>query len=450
MFGQAVLLGIVFLVALAASLLPIIRSPVTLRNGFGPFGDSYLYHAIAYNLYEGHGFSGTDDGRALGLPHPDAPLEYQPAVARGPVYPVFLCAVYTLFGSREAMGSVDTWHVNWDRVRIVQCVLQAIACLFVFGIARTMGAPLWPAWTAALIQAVCFYNIYYTRMLLSESVTTFVVTAFILCGVRALKTRQTRWWLAAGALLGVTILARAEYSLFVPVLAAYVLMTHRPRTWAGVREVAWLVATVVCVVAPWTLRNYRVTHQFVPVSVGGLGPCLYTGTFESKNTWKDWGVYADEVFYRPGEAERFRALSAAFDERFMKGSIDVQPLDRAFTRMALERIRDRPLACVANWVAKAPRLWYQDYIPMYLEREASGRWFLIYFVFAVLAFGLCSKEERMLIGFVALLFVYMNGVFLPLHVEPRFGVALMPGIIALTGIGLGRVATAALRRVRRA
>jgi hypothetical protein len=39
-----------------------------------------------------------------------------------------------------------------------------------------------------------------------------------------------------------------------------------------------------------------------------------------------------------------------------------------------------------------------------------------------------------------LLFGYLNVVFLPLHVEPRFGVALMPGIAALAGVGLARAA----------
>ena len=52
--------------------------------------------------------------------------------------------------------------------------------------------------------------------------------------------------------------------------------------------------------------------------------------------------------------------------------------------------------------------------------------------------GLRLKEERVLMGLVGLLFLYLNLIFLPLHIEPRFGVALMPGIIALTGIGLGK------------
>ena len=436
-FARTMLVTMVFLIALAVNFYPILRSPVRIRHGYGYFGDSYLYLKLAYNLYEGHGFSGTDDGGALGLPHPERPPTYEPSVTRGPVYPVFLCVVYKVFGSREAMASRDTWHVNWDRVRVVQCVLNAVTCLLVFWIARVIRPEsFWAALTAALIYAFCFYNVFYTRALLSESVTTFILTGFVLLGVLALKTNRVSWWLASGALFGVTMLSRAEYILFPLVFGGYIVWVYRDRGWLGIRNAILFVVAALCIVAPWTIRNYCASRRLVPVSVGVLGPCLYGGTFESEKNWKGWGVYSDEVFYLPQEKERFNALYASYDQDLMKGSMNVRDDDAAFTQLALERIRSRPLECLANWFAKAPRLWYQNYIPMYEEREAAGYWFIFYFVFALLAFGLNGNQERVLMGLVGLLFIYLNLIFLPLHIEPRFGVALMPGIIALTGIGL--------------
>jgi 4-amino-4-deoxy-L-arabinose transferase-like glycosyltransferase len=436
---EAILLAVVFLMALAASLYPIIHSPVRIRHGFGPFGDSYLYHTLAYNLYEGHGFSGTDDGRALGLPHKDNPLAYEPSVTRGPVYPFFLCAVYKVFGNREAMASVDTWHLNWDRVRIVQCVLNAVTCLLVFWIARVIRPESFlAAFTAALIYAFCFYNIFYARALLSESVTTFILTGFILLGVLALKTNKALWWLAAGVLFGVTVLSRAEYIPFLLAFGGYIFWVNRGRVWIGVRNAALFTGAAICTVAPWTIRNYCVSRHLVFVSTGGIGYGLYFGTFESEMTWKGWGVFPDEVFFLPREKERFNALYTSYDQNMMKGSMNVREDDAAFIQLALERIRSRPLDCLSNWLTKAPRLWYQNYIQMYVEREASGNWFVSYSVFALLAFWSSTKEERILMGLIGLLFVYLNLIFLPVHIEPRYGVALMPGIIALTGIGLGK------------
>jgi len=206
----------------------------------------------------------------------------------------------------------------------------------------------------------------------------------------------------------------------------------------GVRNAALFGGAAICVVAPWTIRNYHVSRRLVPVAAGGLGRVLYDGTFESGGTWETSGVYGDEVFYLPREKERFGALNAAFLKNWQNGSIRVQQVDEAFAQMAIERIQTRPLACLGNWLAKMPRLWYQDYIPVYLEREASGTWFVFYFTFALVAFGLSVKEERVLMGLVGLLFLYLTLIFLPLRFEPRYGVALMPGIVALTGVGLGK------------
>ena len=36
-------------------------------------------------------------------------------------------------------------------------------------------------------------------------------------------------------------------------------------------------------------------------------------------------------------------------------------------------------------------------------------------------------------------FIYINFIFLPLHIEPRYGVPLMPGIISLASIGIWKV-----------
>ena len=56
-------------------------------------------------------------------------------------------------------------------------------------------------------------------------------------------------------------------------------------------------------------------------------------------------------------------------------------------------------------------------------------------MYAVAAAG----KDRRLMWPVILLFVYLNLIFMPLSIEPRYGVALMPGIISLAGIGLYKV-----------
>ena len=439
-FARAVCVAIVFAVGLGASVYPVLRSPEQIRNGIGPFGDSYLYLTMGYNLYAGHGLSGTDDGGGFGEPSGARVVAYAPSVMRGPVYPFFIRIVYEWFGRREAMTSANDWHINWDRVRIAQCVLHAVTCLLVFLIAKNLWPEMfWPAWLAGLLQALGVYSLYYTRALLSESVTTLLVTLSILLTVLALRARRLPWWIAAGAVLGVTALTRPEFAPVPLVLAAYAVFASRERVRLTLRNAGALIAAAIVVVAPWTIRNYRVSGRMILVADSGLGRTLYFGTFEAPQTWREWQDMPDSLFFLPREKERLATLLPQYYRAVQQGGPTMLAVDAEFTRMALNRIRAQPLACARYWIMKIPRLWFQYYVPMYLESEASGAWFVAYFMFALLGFAFAAREQRVLMGVVGVLFAYVNLIFLPLYLEPRYGVALMPGILALAGIGLAKL-----------
>jgi hypothetical protein len=64
-----------------------------------------------------------------------------------------------------------------------------------------------------------------------------------------------------GVLLGLTILTRGEAVLLVPLLL--VSIVRRPR---GGRAALIACCAAVIVIAPWTVRNWTVFHQFVPIS----------------------------------------------------------------------------------------------------------------------------------------------------------------------------------------
>jgi hypothetical protein len=120
--------------------------------------------------------------------------------------------------------------------------------------------------------------------------------------------------------------------------------------------------------------------------------------------------------------------------------------DKKFMEMAIDRIIKDPVKCFKNWLTKIPRLWYQFYIQMYIYKEPSGNYFIFYFLFALYALFRGNKEERILMLPTLLLFIYLTIIFLPLHIEPRYGVALMPAIICLTAIGLWKVTCDILHR----
>jgi hypothetical protein len=123
---------IALLLGFTLRLLPVIEGD-PYRKGFGAFGDSYLYHVIAYNLIRGQGFSGNPAPGVFGKDKWDGkPIEARPVIMRAPLYPAFIATVYTLFGSSKAMESRDTWPVNWDRLRVVQIILDSLVVVLLF------------------------------------------------------------------------------------------------------------------------------------------------------------------------------------------------------------------------------------------------------------------------------------------------------------------------------
>jgi Dolichyl-phosphate-mannose-protein mannosyltransferase len=248
-----------------AALAAILALGLGLRLAYAAEGRDYqppdarVYARIAENLYRDGDFSAR--GSELGPIH-------QPASAYSPGLPLLLAGVYGLTGG-----------VHLELARIVLAVVGALAVLLTYLIGRRLGGP-----AAGLVggAAIAVYPalLEYQGLLLTEPAAATLLAAAVLAFLRALDERGFGFWLAAGALLGLLALVRAEYLAVALLLPALGLA----RRWSasGLRT-AWaapltmLVATAL-VLGPWTIRNALVLDRFVPVSTGG-GKALYIGTY---------------------------------------------------------------------------------------------------------------------------------------------------------------------------
>jgi hypothetical protein len=478
-FVSAISLVAIFSLALFLRLYPVLVYPEQVRHGLGPFGDSHLYHRLAYNLYQGNGFSGSDDGSAYGLARTKEKMYYEPAITRGPVYPFFIASVYRLFGNERFMKNPLTWHFLWDRVRITQCVLDALVCLMIFFIVRIVySGSVWPAYISALLYSVNGYTSFYTRALLSESLTIFMITLTTLFFLCALRYKKAFWYGASGMCCGLTALVRPEYIVYGSVLIGYVFFfsLHRKVYKWGLlsyprqrllfpsetsrrgrrksprhrRKAIFLGVSIkkschnvllfllggIIIITPWALRNYHIFKRPIVIASSGLGYNLFVGTYETKDNWKGWGIFPKEIFSSDREREELNQIFKAYDTAMKQGSIKMLRFDAMFFRKALVRIQENTTDCFKTWIRKIPRLWYQDYIAMYQYKEPSGSFFVFYMLCACVAFILSNQTERMLFVPLVLVALYVNVLYLPLHVEPRYGLPALPGIIALAGIGV--------------
>src|SRR5260370_22722846 len=160
--------------------------------------DGGVYSQIARNLLEQHVYS-----------HATEP-PYDPSFIRLPGYPLFLAAIYAVFG-----------HNNNSAVRVVQALIDTATCLLIALVAfhwapdkRKRAASI----AALALAAVCPFTTIYVSTILTEVPTNFLAVAMCLAATLAFRASNRKsslsMWAAAGLIAGSAVLFRPDSGLF--------------------------------------------------------------------------------------------------------------------------------------------------------------------------------------------------------------------------------------------
>jgi hypothetical protein len=405
-------------------------------EGRAPVYDAVAYERIAANLERGEGFD-------LGANATQSTSNYSPGL------PLLGGVLYELSGG-----------VNERFARLILALIGSVAVLFTYLIGRRLSGP-----TAGLIGAVAV-AIYpalleYQGMLMGEPLATTLLAGAILAMLWAAE-RARRWsWLAPGLLLGALALIRPEY-LGVSVLLAVVVLAWNRTEWRmGAANATILLAGLILVVVPWTIRNEIVLDRFVPVSTGG-GQVLFSGSYMPSDG--DPERVGREVLSRHPGLTRQLAAEQLSPGAFLPHSGRKSPMqavlarvrleqilaalaaqrypdmetDEALGRMGRERLRDniseRPLDYASFVAAKVWRAWSRG------PRRVMERPGWEIFHWALVGFGLLGllvlvsrhPHEALLL---AALLTAVTAIVALLVASPRRVLVTIPLVAALAGVG---------------
>ena len=250
-------------------------------------GDEPDYDLLARELAAGHGFRfdyDRPDWRATVAKRATANSEeawrldqHGAAVTtyRPPLFPLLIAGVYRISGH------------NFAVVRLLNCAaLAAAGAVAAWIVALRLGllpGLLCGGLFAVLDDRTRFHGGQFTTESLAALLTALIWLT--LCRFRATGTLRTA--ALAGLLTGLAILNRTFCALWLPVLVPLVYWitpaVSGRRTW---RPVALLSLSVAVVLAPWAVRNSRLTGRFTPLGLHG----------EINLT----AGYSDEAFHRRG------------------------------------------------------------------------------------------------------------------------------------------------------
>lgn len=360
--------------------------------------DARDYDRHGVSLASGHGFA-----QAYG----------RPTAFRPPAYPLLVGGVYALVGTADRAQRVEA-------ARLVNAVVGT-------GIVALIGLIAFQLWGRREARvALAVGAVYVPLILVGQAVMSEPL--FVLCMLGAiaclLHSRTWPWAAAAGVLLGLAILGRAN---------AVILLL--PLAFAARRS--WLVlgAVALVTVAPWTVRNYERFHAFVPVSTQ-LGSAL-AGTYNSE-------ARAD----RENPAS-WRSLKRVDDYRPIFNRVRSTPepiLERELRSASLRFIREHPayVLTVAYWTTRrmldlAGLEWS---IHTAATISATRGWAIAgvvcFWICAALAVvGAFSRRARAAPPWLWAipLLMYLSVVFLVVE-TPRYRAAIDPFIVLLAALAL--------------
>ena len=225
----------------------VVRALVAALTQYKLQADAAFYFGTARNVASGLGYV-LPDGRFLG--------------SVPPAFPVFLAAVFKVFG------------VGLTQAVAAQVVLGAATAVLVYYLARHYFGNK-TAFIAAAIFSVHPVYVWTSRVVLSETLATFLVAAALLAYARASRG-SAAYAVVTGLLLAATALCRSSLLVVALVLTAGSAF-YRMGGWAvRVRTVALVAAAFLALTGLWTYRNYRVFGAFVPSTLNA-GQILYEG-----------------------------------------------------------------------------------------------------------------------------------------------------------------------------
>jgi 4-amino-4-deoxy-L-arabinose transferase-like glycosyltransferase len=215
-----------------------------------------LFDALAWNLASLGAF--TLDGMT-------------PSAHVGPLYPVVLAVFYGIVGHRP----------EWVPYLHVVCDVGASFCLY------RIGARLFGPWIGAVAASVMLlYPAYWTydQRIRSENLLTLLMSAWLWATVVCVDSQRIRSFALAGLLAGLTILCKPTAILLgIGVATLAYLGTGSVKIKTRCATVYLLVC--LCVVMPWSIRNYLTFNAVIPVS-SGMGAGLWMGSDpHSRGSW---------------------------------------------------------------------------------------------------------------------------------------------------------------------
>jgi len=367
--------------------------------------DAKEYYDIAQNLVAGNGFSinGVD-----------------PTARRSPGYPAVLAGVIAIFGSAP------------QTLYIFQALINVLTIFLVYLSLKYVGVKS-PLRLFVVLLFSFSTSFIYVNVLYAEILTMFVVVLVLFTTVHPkMQSRQFLKSLLTGLLLGFLIYLRPTF-LYLPIfILTCIVIIKIFNCRFQIRNYLLIVGIALLTVAPWTIRNYVVFRQVIPLVSAGGGE-LWGANFEIAERIV-WNSVSDIQKYEDQRTANHTLQNRLISEYRQKYNLETpEGLNRFLSRQGKAIILAHPFRYALLSINRLMIFWFSPPIGSATLKSVSPVLFvvilLIKYSLTILAiFGLWKFARRDFSGaFVWIVIIlYLTLLHSATHAIQRYFLPVIP------------------------
>lgn len=433
-------------------------------------GDSAQYARMAANLF---------NHQVLSLENHEADKPFYPTIARMPGYPFLLGAINQLVGESD-------WNIL-----VLNLTAYLMSCLIITIMAHQLFG-FFPAVITAILTTSHFSSLYYAMTGLSESSANFLIIGLILIYQIHKKSNRIRTLALMGLVSGVAGLYREPV---LPILVIGFITFGVDWNSSFRMNIQKVVVFGFCMLAgysPWIYRNYRLSNQFIPVTIYGKG-VNYVRIFQDHGdlsllfTLSDWKkvIELDKalmsiVNHKTGYPYQILFGNPEKQQPTTNTSL-IPDLDKYFPNEMYEYLANDPLMAptikcellYCNFMINATkpmtrnipysrkakntliRLFhlyscndmtqYSSVNRNYIHKLMQFRWYCLECPLALIGM-ICGLTHKKSLPYLAFIMLYSILIISKMHIEPRY--AYLPILFIKIFMGYGLYTIAILLKTR--
>lgn len=350
------------------------------------------YHNAAVNLISGKGYS------IFSSP------PYQPSILKPPTYPLFLAGIYSLFGIRP------------NAVKIIQILIDVLGCFLLFLIAQKYFGQK-AALTVMFFATICPITAVYANLLNPESLTLFLMILSLWFISSAITTNKKIYFLCAGISAILMGYCRPEFFVFIFIFGPIIFFMTRKNK---IKHFLLYSLGAILIMAPWVLRNYNLTHKFIPLTKGdATGAALYLGSLGKElDSQEDFNRFLDTN-------PRFKQL---WLDRYKYGPLNqnlnfdnASKYEDIFLRLTIQRIMNNPRKYIFSRIRAIPLVWINLHADEYTFLNTQ-KLRLLHPNFNDIIYYIKNDQKEILFLFIKYVFLFVNISYLLLALRGLWGV----------------------------